>query len=110
MIQEVDAEDEPIEESKGNPKNRERNRMTASQDFSENLMSRQRALKTKAEPKLDLLPNEPPKRSRLETLALPKSRPSAKNEPRHSHSGPKHQFTGVGGANHMHRTSMNPRL
>ena len=86
------------------------------QDMSENYMSRgdvtrQRATKTKAETKLDLLPNEPPKRSRLQVLALPKSRPNEKNEPRLSSlSGARHQFTGVSNANnHGRRLSINQR-
>ena len=85
------------------------------QDMSENYVSRgdvtrQKTAKTKAETKLDLLPNEPPRRSRLEVLALPKSRPNEKNEPRLSSlSGARHQFTGVSNANHSRKASINQR-
>ena len=83
--------------------------------MSENYMSRadvtrQRNSKGKAETRLDLLPNEPPRRSRLEVLALPKSRPPEKNEPRPSiTSGPRHQFTGASNANNSRRLSINQR-
>ena len=74
MIQELDAEYDLREESKGASGNKKKRGMSRN-DMTKNS-------KNKVEPKFDLLPNEPPKRSRLEILALPKSRPTEKNEHR----------------------------